>query len=308
MALRPVTLRCPRCGNYLAAVPIPGGPSTWYACPHCAAPVPVVGERDPPPLFSWEVFPQVYPPLPTPRGASPKIAVVTLLALLAGALVLSGLAGYLGYEGASALSPGSFSVHGIVFGVSADGKSTVPLQGASLYLDGENGFVARTTTDASGRFAFPAVPPGGVNLTVSYPGYSAVVEELLLAHPFDTAAGGITVTMTPGGGADTATIVTTPFSTLESLVADLWSGASLFAITAILVAFGAEAAARRRRPALVAASGSAAAISPAVVYFLGLQVVYPDLVYLSSMLIGLGAMAAVLTAVPMARTGPAPDR
>jgi hypothetical protein len=205
------------------------------------------------------------------------------------------------------LAPGSFAVHGTVYGVLADGRTTVPLQGAALYLAGENGFVARSTTDDSGGFSFGGVPAGGVNLTVSFPGYSPVTEELLLARPFDTASGGLTVTMVPGGGASASTVVTTPFSTLESLVADLWSGASLFAVTALVVAYGAVAATRKERPALVAAAGAASAVSPAVVYFLGLQAVDGYLVFIAPGLVGLGVLAAMFTAIPMARTGPAPD-
>ncbi len=230
-----------------------------------------------------------------------------MVALLVSTLLLSGVAGYLGYEGASALAPGSFGVHGTVLGLSPDGKTTVPLQGASLYLAGEHGFIARGSTDAYGEFSLSGIPAGEANLTVSYPGYSAITEQLLLARPFDTASGGLTITMSSGGPAAGTTITTSPFGSLESLVATLWSGASLFAVAAIVVAFGTEAATRRRRPALVAASGVAAASAPAAVYLLGLQVVYPDLVYLATALVGLGVLAATFTAVPMARTGPSPD-
>jgi hypothetical protein len=302
-----VTLRCPRCGNYLSAVPLPGVPATWYSCPHCHAPIPVVGERDPPPLFSWEVYPQLYPALPPPRGPSPRLAFVPMVALLAGAFLLAGTAGYLGYEGASALAPGSFGLHGSVYGVSADGTSTA-LDGASVYLAGEGGFVARTTTGPDGGFSFAGVPAGGANLTVTYPGYSTVIEQFLIAHPFNTASGGVTIRMSPGGGATVSSIGTSPFPNLESLVADLWSGASLFGLTAVVVGFGASAATRRERPALVAASGAAAAVSPGVVYLLGLQVIVPPLTYVSSVLVGVGAFAAVTAGVAMARTGPAPER
>ncbi|MGC2788982.1 MAG: hypothetical protein WA547_02845, partial [Thermoplasmata archaeon] len=67
MATSTVYLRCPACGGDLRVVLASEPATQWFPCPHCRTPVPAVVPRDPPPLYSWEVLPGLYPALPRPR-------------------------------------------------------------------------------------------------------------------------------------------------------------------------------------------------------------------------------------------------
>ena len=304
-----VTLRCPRCGAYLAA-PSPGAATSWATCPHCYNALPVVGPRDPPPLFTWEVYPSLYPALPPPRAPGRHLPTVVLASLCAAAILLAGLAGILFLTGTSALAPGSFELSGVVEGLNATPfGSTAPLPGALVRLTSEGGYNETVLSGSDGSFRFTGIPSGGATLNVTHAGFSPVEVTLLYSKPFVAAgdSGGLTVEMTPANGNSPTSVVETPFPDLESLLTSLWSGTVLLGAAALLTIAGALAARRPERAPVAIAGGAAAIVAPVSLFLLGDTAVVPLAAYFSVALSALGAVAASLGAVPLLWDGPPPE-
>lgn len=307
-----VTLRCPRCGAYLAA-PSPGAATSWATCPHCYSALPVVAARDPPPLFTWEVYPSVYPALPPPRAPGRHLPRVVLATLAVATLLLAGLAGMLLLTGSAALAPGSFSLSGVVEGpaggTTGPGSGGVPIAGALVRLTSEAGYNETVLSSVSGAFRFTGIPAGGATLNVTATGYAPAEVALFYSKPF-VAAGdpsGLTVTMQAAGASSSTSVVETPFPDLESLLTSLWSGTVLLGAAAIVTVLGAVAASRPQRAPLTIAGGTAAIVAPVSLFLLGDTTVVPLAAYVAVALSALGAIAATLGAMPLLWDGPPPE-
>lgn len=307
MATGWVALRCPRCGAYLGA-PSPGAATSWVTCPHCYAPLPVVSVRDPPPLFSWEVYPNVYPTLPAPSAPGRHFPLVVRSTLIAAAVLLAVLAGVFGYTGASALAPGSFSLSGTVVGAGPN-DTLLPVAGAVVALSGESAYRQTIVTGPDGTFDFTGVPAGGASLNVSAPGYAPVEVSVFFSHPYVAAgdAGGLVVALAPLPSAGSS-VSESPFPNLESLLTSLWSGSVLFVIAALLAIAGAWAATRPGRAPVAVAGGASALVAPVALFLLGDATVVPWSAYTTVALSCLGVIAATFGAVPLLWEGPPPER
>ncbi|HEV2166231.1 MAG TPA: carboxypeptidase regulatory-like domain-containing protein, partial [Thermoplasmata archaeon] len=175
MAAPRIPLRCTQCGASVD-LPPPAGPATsWSSCPQCGHPMPVVPWRERAPLFSWEVFPHLYPPLPPPRIPSKGVRPALLALLIAGAVALGGLSAVTAAEGAFALGPGTVTVSGSVVAASAPSSppgAATPLSGAHVTVQYTGGPPRTALTGGAGTFEFSGVPPGGITLNASAKGYS----------------------------------------------------------------------------------------------------------------------------------------
>ena len=305
MAARTVTLRCPRCGRYLSAPTPFSTAAAWYACPHCGAPVPVVAPRLPAPLFSWEVYPHLYPPLPPPRGPSARVPAVAFALLAALAIVLSGLAGVFAYAGATSLSLPAYSVGGTV-----RTDRGVPIAGATVNISGEDGFDRVVTTGSSGAFALSGVPGGGVLLNASALGFSSESMSIFLS-PVYSATGGsaaaLDFALSPGPSNLSASEILSAFPNLENFLTSLFSGALWLGIAALLCALGARSVRRTGGSPLGVSGGFSAILAPFGFLLLGVSSVFPYLVLVGSGLIGVGVLVTTLLVLPMLLAGPAPD-
>jgi Carboxypeptidase regulatory-like domain len=306
MSATTVRIRCLRCGTEIAASAGPSSATKWIACPHCQAPVPIVAPTDPPPLFSWEVYPHLYPPLPPPRFPRHSARGAAGFGLVIATLLLVGVAGGLLYEGSAAMTPAHFTVGGTVY-ESASGTAGSGLVTVALY--GENGFTERILTEAGGSFSFSEVPQGGASLNVSAPGYAPVNVSLFLSVVY--VAGGsttaIVVTLTPGSEANATDVDVSPFANMESFVANIWSGAFLLLIAAALTAVGAVATFRTDRPPLGAAGGFATLVAPIGLILLGATIAFSWVGWLCAGLAAVGAFVALVRIVPMIQAGHAAD-
>jgi hypothetical protein len=273
--------------------------------------MPVVPLRDPPPLFTWEVFPNVYPPTPPPVRTSGRAARAPVLAfLLAGCLALAVLAGLLAVEGSAAFSPGPFTIAGQVFGESGSGAAPASaLADALVTVRSEGGSSHSVLTDSSGEFAIPGVGPGGVTLNVSHSGYYAGEFSLFVSAVYSTAGtasdralidleplstNGTVPALGPAPG---------PFSDLEGLVANVWSAAALLGLGLGVASAGFVALVRHRRPALVVVGGAAAAAAPISVFQLGVSMVIPIAGLLAAVTAIVGFVAVGLQALSLAAEG-----
>jgi len=302
-----VTIRCPRCGAYVAA-PSPGARTSWASCPHCYTTLPVVAPSDPPPLFSWEVYPNVYPTLAPPRVPGHRLPMAVALTLVVTTVVLVGIAGVLFWTGSSALAPGTFSLAGEV-DAPFDTGLAFPLQGAFVNLSGEGGFRAAVVTNGSGQFAFTGVPAGGALVNVSAPGYGSVAVVIFLSQPYRAPAdsGGLVVTLQPSSVSGGTTVVESPFSSLEGFLTSLWSGTVLFGIAAAVSGLGAVYAREGRHRAVPVAAGAAALVAPAALFLLGDASAFPLVGYATAGLSALGALAISLGLIPLLWEGRAPE-
>lgn len=228
----------------------------------------IVADRDPPPLYTWEVYPDLYPSAPIPRGEPHRWGPGIVALLFAAAIVLAGLAAALAVDGAVTDGAGPYAVAGHILSEGPNGA--VPLPGALVQLVGEAGVTRTTVTDALGTFRFASVAPGGISLNVSYPGLAPVQLELF-ASPF-YATGSVNdlrIVLTASGIDPTGTNVETAFPDLESYLTSVGSAAVLLAGGAIAAGLAA-AAARRRVSALVVAGGAGAAVAPVACLIVGL--------------------------------------
>lgn len=264
-------------------------------CPRCGHAVVIVPVRDPPPLYTWEVYPNLYGSAPMPRGNPYRWPPAIAALLWASAILLAGAAGTLAVvSGASELAgPGTLS--GLVEEAGPNGSASVPLAGAQVHFTGDSGGVRLAVTDGAGRFAFRSVLPGGVALNVTYPGLTPAGLELF-ESPFYASVDPLHVAIVlgaPGSNASTSSFGT-PFSNLESFVASLTSAALLLGIGAAVAAIGAGASARRTIGPGVPAAGVGAAIAPAALVLLGVFDPFPLLLAPAVVAVIFGGTAAGL--------------
>ena len=296
-----VTVRCPRCGAYVATPARSIHAASYARCPHCGTAVPVVAPRDPPPLFTWEVFPMVYPSLPVPRAPGARLLTVVGAALLVATVLLAGLAGFLVWSGVQADGPGTFALDGTVVRSLGTPGLTVPVAGATVNVSGESGMRLLLVTNATGEFHIGGIPAGGLALNVSAPGFGSTLIELFLSSIYTTVSGPgpLVITLTPTTTPSSTTVTQSPFGSLEELLASLGSAAVLLGSAAVISGLGARAAFRGGRPSHAVVGGAAALVAPAALFTLGANVVFPLLELPTVALAAVGALAISLALVPM---------
>jgi len=303
MAPPAVTIRCPACGQDVRVVLAPAPPTQWYPCPHCRNPIPVVVPRDPPPLYSWEVLPGLYPPLPPPRVPRWRPRRAAAGALVATAVVAAILGGFLAIYGVEAQAAGSYLVSGTI-DVSPSNGVLAPASGAKVVLTTESNRVFTELVGPSGNFNFLAVPSGGFSLNVTLAGYAPIEVDSLVSPIYSAGNSGIEITLSPGGPGNGSTYSLTAFPDLESLVASIDSGVALLFLAAALAGWGAVITQRSDRPAVGVVAGGAGLLAPFTLYFLALGPVFPTLLAASGVLSALGAFALALRTAELARYGP----
>jgi hypothetical protein len=296
-----VTVRCPRCGAYIASPARAPATTSYATCPHCSTAVPIVAPRDPPPLFSWEVFPSVYPSLPLPRAPGARLMTVVGLSLLVATLLLAGLAGFLVWGGVQAAGSGNFTLHGSVVRAYPSTGPGGPIPGAYVNVSGENGMQETVVTNVSGAFTIHGIPAGGVQLNVSAPGFDPVLVLIFLSSVYATSGDGspLVIALPTSSGSSGATVVQSPFPTLENFLASMGSAAVLLGLAAAISAFGARAAFRRGRPTYSVVGGAAALVAPGVLFTLGETIVFPYLELPTVVLAAVGALAISLSLIPL---------
>ncbi len=298
-----VQLRCPACGQELRAVLAPSPPTQWFPCPSCHAPVPVVIPRDPPPLFSWEVFPGLYPALPRPRPPRWRAQGVTAVALFAIVVLAVAFGGILVYYGLVAAEPANYSVTGTVYAEGAGGTVS-PVAGAEVVLTDEQGQRSTTTTGLDGAFAFAGVSSGEIVLNASLPGYAPTEVDTFASPVYNAGTDGLQITLVPGGLGNASTVSLSAFPDLETLLASVGGGAVLFGVVAVVALIAGVLTVRSDRPALGVVGGGAGLSAPLLLFFLGLGSIFPYLLAGTSLLAAFGAFALGVRAVELAQTGP----
>ncbi|MCI4362626.1 MAG: carboxypeptidase-like regulatory domain-containing protein [Thermoplasmata archaeon] len=301
-----VTIRCVRCGRFLVAPAPPGRDPAWFSCPHCAQPVPVVAPRDPAPLFSWEVYPHLYPPANPPRVPGPGVARLLVALLLTATVVLGGLAGGLGWAGVASLRAGGFPVRGVV--IDALGSSNAPAFGAIVNLTSETGMTATVVTGVDGTFLFPSVPAGGIALNITQAGYGPLQVQLFASSVYASPgiAGTLHVSLVPGFPDNTTYESLTPFGDLNGFLTSLWSSSVLLSFGAIVAAVGTLAAYRDRRFQYAVAGASAAVAGPLAPGLLGVTAVFPVVTWFAGLVVASGVAAFAIAAVRLATVGATP--
>lgn len=265
----------------------------------------MVAPRDPPPLYTWEVYPGLYPPAPLPRGNPFRWGRGLAVLLALAAAVLLGAAASLAVVGAATASSGPVTVEGIVETASGGGSVPVLLGGASVHLVGESGYNRTVLTDADGRFLFTSVPPGGIDLNVSYGDLEPAALDLF-ASPFYTT-GSLThlvVRLSDGSEAGSTEAAESDFADMEEYLTDVDTGAVLLAIGGSVTALGAVVARRPDGAVAATAAGAGAAVSPVAFYVLGLWTVFPSLLVSSGLALGLGVVGATLAGMRRFFLGP----
>ena len=310
----PLTLRCPECGQFLVAPSPPFHAAAWVACPNCGSPVPVLALRDPPPLFSWEVFPHLYPAVGSFQHPGRGLSRLVLALLVSATVLLAALGIGAALAGSAALASGTFTVQGVVQQGSSDpAVGPTPILGAVVNLTGENQQRLSTVTDLLGEFRFVGVQPGSVSLNISAPGYHSALVALFASATYSTVGAdgrSVIVDMVPVSGRSNGTISTGPspvFSDLESFVASDFSASILLGMGAAVAGAGAWASRRDRHHAMATAGGSAAIIAPITLFALGLTAAFPAAAWFGGLAIGVGTAAASLEATRMAARGQVPD-
>lgn len=308
----PVTLRCPACGALLWARPAPGAYPAWVPCPTCGRPVAVVAPRDPPPLFSWEAYPQLYTFPGRPRTIGPAAhRLATLLLVVVTLLLLAG-AGLLLDEGAQAVPAHGYTVGGTVTAGTANGSSVGPLAGAWVNISGENGFLRSLRTGTEGRFLVHGVPAGGITVSAAAPGEAPVTLDLFADPVYSSPSGPLTnlaLTLRPGTPSEAATYEETAYPDLESLLAVLLSGSTLLGIAAAVGAVGIVEVARHERYTWAVAGGSAGGLAPLVLVELGLNGIapFPTVICDIGAVVGLVALVLGGAALALTRSPEPPD-
>ncbi len=300
-----VDVRCPRCGGDLHVVLAPSPPTQWFPCPHCRAPVAVVVPRDPPPLYAWEVLPGLYPALPAPRLPRRRRVTAVTVALLVIAVATAALAGVLAFDAWQAVQPGNFGVSGAVEST-ATGFAE-PLAGATVVLTNDANRSTTIVTGPDGTFSFGSLPPGGVTLNVSAPGFSGQSVSTFVSSIYAGPTSGIVIQLSPGTPSNVTSVVLADFPDLEQLVAALGTGAILLGIVTIVAGAAAVVSARADRPAIGVIGGAAGVVSPFAIVLLSLSAVDVTVAVGTAALAAVGAFVVAWRAVQIAQTGPAAD-
>jgi len=298
-----VSVRCPTCGADLRVVLAAAPPTQWFPCPQCRNPVPVVVPRDPPPLYSWEVVPGLYPALPSPRRPRVTLRRLAQVALVSVAAIAVVLGGVLAVLGAEALGPGSYVVSGTVL-EGGSGGGGVPASGATVVLTTDGGQEVVQHTGANGVFSFSHVPVGGISLNVTLPEYAPATVTTFASAVYSTGTTGLTVTLVPGSLGNGTTTALSPFPDLESFVASIGSGVALLGIVAVFGGVAAVVTARSDRPPVGVVGGAAGLLAPAALYFLSIGGIFPMLTAGTAVLAAFGAFAATSRTVELFQVGP----
>lgn len=301
-----MSVRCPACGTDLRVVLAPTPPTQWFPCPHCRNPVPVLVPRDPPPLYSWEVLPALYPPLPVPRRPRVRMRRIAELCLIAIAVVAVIVGSFLFVLGSEASSSGSFVVSGTVYDRLGSGGE-VPASDANLVLTTESGARLTTVTNpGTGAFAFPGVPVGGLTLNVSQSGYAPVTVTTFASSVYDSGTSGLSITLVPGSEGNGTAVALSPFPDLESFLASIGSGVAILGLVAALGGGAAIVTARADRPAVGVVAGFAGLLTPAALNFLSLSGVFPAVLIGAAVLAAFGAFVATVRTLEILQVGPGP--
>ena len=298
-----VSVRCPACGAELHAVLAPSPPTQWFPCPQCRNPVPVVVPRDLPPLYTWEVAPELYPALPPPRRprvSLRRMAQVALVGVAVLAVVFGGVLAVLGYE---ALGPGSYTVSGTVV-LEWTTRGYVPNFTPTVVLTTDSGATFLIHTGTDGKFLFSNVPAGGITLNVSCPGFGAATLVTFASPVYDAGTTDLSVSLHQGSS-NTTTIALSPFPDLETFVASIGSGVALLGLVAVLGGAAAVITRRSDRPAVGVVGGAAALLSPVALYLLSLGGIFPLLTTGTAVLAAVGAFVATIRSVEMYQVGSA---
>jgi hypothetical protein len=305
MAGPSVDVRCPNCGGDLRVVLAPTPPTQWFPCPHCRSPVAVVVPRDPPPLYTWEVLPGLYPALPAPRIPRRRRTSGVTVALLAIAVASAALAGVLVFDAWQAVQPAAFSVSGAVETTSSGFAQ--PLVGATVVLTNDANHSTSVVTGPDGTFSFGSVPPGGVTLNVSAPGYASRSVATFVSSVYAGPTSGIVIDMTPGTPTNVTSVALTAFPDLEQFVAALGTGAILLGFVTLTAGAAAVVTSRSDRPAVGVIGGAAGVLSPFAVVFLSLSSVDLAVSAGTAVIAVLGTFVVAWRTVQLVQTGPAAD-
>lgn len=261
----------------------------------------MVVPRDPPPLYTWEVLPSLYPPLDRPRASRwrlrPAVA-IALAAVTVAAVVLGGL--LLAY-GHAATGPASFAVSGVV--EKDVGGVAYAAGGARVILSDASGTLPPTIVGSDGRFLFTGVPTGGVVLNISLAGYAPLNLSTFVSPVYNAGATGLTVVLYPGSESNGSSVALAPFPNLESFLAAIDGGAVLLEVAALVAGIGAFAAVRPEYRTAGVLGGGAGIAVPAVVYFLGLAPAFPVVAAGAGVVAGFGLFALGASAVELYRAG-----
>ncbi len=296
-------MRCPACGADLRAVLAPRPPTQWFPCPNCHTPVPFLAPRELPPLYSWEISPGLYPPLPVPRRPRWPWRSVACLALLVATVLAGAGTAVLAYDGYDAAQPALYSVSGIVYQQHPGGTET-PLAGATVVLwTDDNRSRLTNHTNSLGEFAFHHdVPNGGIELNITDLCCAPTVVYLFASRAYSSATTGLGVTLASRPANSSASALT-PFPDLETFLAYVGGAAALFG-TATVVAVVAAMAVRREGGAVLGVLGGGAAVAlPVVVLLFSLGDALPVVTAFAGAVGGAGAFVVVLCAADLASRG-----
>lgn len=258
--------RCPRCRNEFRVFYPPTQIAVgWSYCPRCGQPTPVLPPHPHPPLFTWEVYPGLYPETRGPRQPLPRTRQTLGLLVLSAALLLLGIAVVLGGLGALTVGAGDQGVSGTVLALDPLTGVQSPLPGAWVNVTGAAGGNS-TVTGPQGSFGFPRLAPGEHALTVAASGYGNLTFDLFLSPYFKAPQGNLSdlaLVLLPASGGNASRVVAgSPFPDLESYLASVFSTSALEALTGLLAVWGAISILRGRPPARGVVGASAAVLGP----------------------------------------------
>jgi hypothetical protein len=259
--------------------------------------LPFVAPREPPPLYSWEVYPGLYPPTPIPRPPDPRRRPALLALLLAAMLLLAAVGGIFAWLGSDALRPGTLTIGGTI--------SPAGAPGAWVEVQGENGFNVNVTVP-SGGFSIVGVPYGGVEVSAGATGYGMLQMDLFYSPVYSSlnvSPGALQFDLSPTNGTSVSVIDTTAFPDLETFVATVWSGTGLLWILALFTGLG-WAAARRDRLPLVLVGGISAMAGPFVLPILGIDVISAATTISALVAFPVGLVVLILTLPDFVRAQP----
>jgi len=297
-----VSMRCPTCGAELRAFLAPEPPTQWFPCPQCRNPVPVVVPRDPPPLYSWEVLPGLYPALPAPRRPRVRVRRLAQVALVLVAALAVILAAVLAVLGAQALAPATYDVSGTV--MEQELPRDVPAAGASVVLTVNGGPPVRAVTGLDGSFSFSNVAAGGISLNITQPRFAPVTVDSFASPVYGTATTGLSIVLVPGNESNATTQTLSPFPDLESFVASVGSAVALIGVVALLGGWAAIVTGRSNRPAVGVVGGAGGVMVPVALLTLSLGDVFPYLIAGTAAIAAAGAFAVTVRAAELYQVGP----
>lgn len=280
-----ITARCPNCGT-LTEVPAGSkGPVGWFPCPHCAQPVPFLPSGEARPLFSWEVYPGLYPRSPPTRPGRIRRSTVSAVGLAVAAAFAIALAASFAVLSVEAAGPDSFSVGGTV---ACSGGT--PFTVVVVTLTTEANAAESATTTCGGAFAFAGVPTGGDVVNASAPGFGWSAVAIFLSPVYASTPPGALSLLLASGATNTSYVSTTAFPTLESFLTATGSASVLFGIVGAL----ALLAIVRREAVWGACAGYGASLAVLVPFTLGLAAPFP---LLAGAVLGAGFGGAVAAGV-----------